>query len=222
MQQAMQKILQKNHAHVLLYLLVAIVALVIGFLSYRFLLAPKSLELINTFPKLNPLVSFQGQDHKGQTFTEKDFIGNWSIVFFGFTSCPDICPTTMMDMNQVEKGLDEKWKKDTQFVFISVDPERDTVETLANYVPAFNKTFIGINLELSQLRQLTKNLGVSFMKTPAHDNNPDNYMVDHTARWFIIDPLGRRYALINPSDAYGKDLVSLVISDYQSLRQQAQ
>ncbi|WP_251358838.1 SCO family protein [Kangiella sp. TOML190] len=212
---------KKTQAHVLVYLLVALVALGLGFAGYKAFMAPKPLQLINTFPKLNPLAPFNAQNHRAESVTEKDFIGHWSIVFFGFTTCPDICPTTMMDMNQVQKGLDQKFQQDTQFVFISVDPERDTVEKLASYVPAFNPEFIGLTMDLKQTRAVTKNLGVAFMKTPSHDGNPDNYLVDHTARWFIVDPLGRRFALINPADALGKDLVQLVIDDYQNLRQQA-
>ncbi len=211
---------KKIQANAIAYFLVAIAAAVIGVFAYKFLMAPKPLQLISTFPKLNPIVAFKAKNHDGKAFTEKDFIGKWSIVFFGFTTCPDICPTTMMDMNQVQKGLADKWQKDTQFVFISVDPERDTIEKLANYVPAFNPEFIGLNMDLNQTREVTKHLGVAFMKTPAHDNNPDNYMVDHTARWFIVDPLGRRFGLINPTDALGQDLVSLVIEDYQNLRKQ--
>ncbi len=209
---------KKIKANVLPYLLVAIVALGLGFVGYKVFMAPKPLQLINTFPKLNPLAPFAAKTHQGKAYTEKDFIGHWSIVFFGFTTCPDICPTTMMDMNQVQQGLDKRWQQDTQFVFISVDPERDTVEKLASYVPAFNPEFIGLSMDLKQTRDLTKNLGVAFMKTPSHDGDPDNYLVDHTARWFIVDPLGRRFALINPADAHGKDLVSLVIADYQNMR----
>lgn len=213
--------LKKVRANVLAYLLVALGALALGFFAYQYLVMPKPLQLINTFPKLNPVVAFEAKTHENETFTEKDFIGKWSIVFFGFTACPDICPTTMMDMNQVQKGLDAKWQEDTRFVFISVDPERDTVEKLAKYVPAFNPEFIGLNMDLNQTREVTKNLGVAFMKTSSHDGNPDNYSVDHTARWFILDSLGRRFALINPSDAFGNDLVELVIEDYQNLRKQS-
>ncbi len=213
----------KVQGNAFVYLVVALIALGIGFYSYQYIAKPKPLVMITTFEKLNALPNINAKTHTNKTFTERDFIGQWSIVFFGFTTCPDICPTTMMDMNQVQKGIDETWQKDTQFVFVSVDPERDSTEVLARYVPAFNSEFIGIRMDLEQTKVLTKNLGVAFMKTPAHDNNPDNYMVDHTARWFIIDPLGRRYALINPTDAYGKSegLVPLVIEDYNNLRAQA-
>lgn len=210
----------KQQANATLFFVVGILALAIGFFSYKFLLGPKPLNIIDTLPKLNAVVSFNGKDHNDNSFSEKEFIGKWSIVFFGFTTCPDICPTTMMDMNSVEKGIDKKWEADTQFVFITVDPERDTVPALKKYVPAFNPKFIGVRLEMNDLKNLTKSLGVAFMKTKSHDGNPDNYMVDHTARWFIIDPLGRRYALINPSNAYNQDLVALVVDDYNNLRKQ--
>lgn len=213
--------IRKQRGNTGLLFIVGVLALAIGFVSYKFLLGPKPFTIIQTLPKLNAVVSFEGKTHNDQPFSEKDFIGKWNIVFFGFTTCPDICPTTMMDMNAVEQGIDEKWKPDTQFVFISVDPERDTVPVLANYVPAFNKKFIGIHLDMNQTKNLTKSLGVAFMKTKSHDGNPDNYMVDHTARWFIVDPLGRRYGLINPSDAYNKELVPMVIDDYNNLRKQA-
>lgn len=206
----------------LAYFLVGLLALGIGFFAYTKLMAAKPMQLISVLPKLNPVAPFKAKTHEDKVFTEKDFIGQWNIVFFGFTTCPDICPTTMMDMNQVQKGIDKKWQKDTQFVFISVDPERDTVEMLAKYVPAFNPEFIGLTMDMAQTKALSKNLGVAFMKTPAHDNNPDNYMVDHTARWFIVDPLGRRFAMINPAEAMGQDLVATILEDYQNLRKQTQ
>lgn len=212
--------MKKNNGNALIYALVAIVAIGAGYLSYKALLAPKPMQLISVLPKLNAVAPFSAKNHDNTSFTEKDFIGQWSIVFFGFTTCPDICPTTMMDMNKVQKGLAKKWQQDTQFVFISVDPERDTVEKLEKYVPAFNPGFIGLTMNMEQTKALTKNLGVAFMKTPAHDNNPDNYLVDHTARWFLIDPLGRRFAMINPAEAMGKDLVSIILEDYQNLRSQ--
>lgn len=211
---------KKINANVLVYVLVGFIAGAAGFFVYKSLLAPKSLQLISVLPKLNAVAPFSAKNHDNTSFTEKDFIGQWSIVFFGFTTCPDICPTTMMDMNKVQKGLEKKWQQDTQFVFISVDPERDTVEKLEKYVPAFNPEFIGLTMNMEQTKALTKNLGVAFMKTPAHDNNPDNYLVDHTARWFLIDPLGRRFAMINPAEVMSKDLVAIILEDYQNLRSQ--
>lgn len=105
---------------------------------------------------------------------------------------------------------------------VSVDPERDTLERLNKYVPAFNKDFIGINAGLEETRKLTESIGVTFYKIPGHDD-PDNYLVEHTARWFIIDPLGRRYALLTPDEVLpGEDLVGTVARDYEILREQSE
>jgi len=206
----------------LIIILTALMSLIAGVVSYQFLFAEKEMQLIRTFDQPRSVAAFEGKDHQGNEFTEHEFLGQWSIVFFGFTTCPDVCPTAMSNINGMVKKIDPKYLKDTQVVMVSVDPERDTLEKLAKYVPSFNPDFIGVNAGLKETQKLTKSIGVSFFKVPGHDD-PDNYLVDHTARWFIIDPLGRRYALISPDEVPAQqDLVTIVSDDYNILREKAE
>lgn len=215
--------MQKNSAFGrMIFIIAAVLALAAGVMSYQLLFAPKEMQMIRTFGEPRAIASFEGKTHKGETFNQESFIGTWSIVFFGFTTCPDVCPTAMSNINQVMQKLPEGIANSTQVVMVSVDPERDSIERLGKYVPAFNKDFIGINAGLEETRKLTESIGVTFYKIPGHDD-PDNYLVEHTARWFIIDPLGRRYALLTPDEVLpGEDLVGTVARDFEILREKSE
>lgn len=205
----------------LIIILVALLSLVAGVLSYQALFAAKRMEIIRTFDQARSVGAFEGKTHNGESFSEADFLGKWSIVFFGFTTCPDVCPTALSNINGMMKNIEPEYLKDTQVIMVSVDPERDTLAKLAKYVPAFNPDFIGVNAGLKETQKLTQSIGVSFFKVPGHDD-PDNYLVEHTARWFVIDPLGRRYAYISPDQTpKQKDLVNTVSEDYNIMRDQA-
>ena len=205
----------------LIIILVALLSLVAGVLSYQMLFAEKKMEIIRTFDQPRSVAAFEGKTHDGSDFSEHDFLGQWSVVFFGFTTCPDVCPTALSNINGMMKNIDQEYLKDTQIIMVSVDPERDTLEKLSKYVPAFNEDFIGVNAGLEETQKLTKSIGVSFFKVPGHDD-PDNYLVEHTARWFVIDPLGRRYAYISPDQTpKHKDLIQTVSEDYNILRDNA-
>ncbi|GAA4359013.1 SCO family protein [Kangiella marina] len=205
----------------LIIILVALLSLVAGVLSYQTLFAEKRMEIIRIFDQPRSVAAFEGKTHRGETFSEQDFLGQWSIVFFGFTTCPDVCPTALSNINGMMKNIEPEYLKDTTVIMVSVDPERDTLEKLAKYVPAFNPDFVGVNAGLKETQALTKSIGVSFFKVPGHDD-PDNYLVEHTARWFVIDPLGRRYAYISPDQTpKHKDLIQTVSEDYNILREKA-
>ena len=155
-----------------------------------------------------PLPKFVLEDHFGNGFTNKNLKNQWSFVFFGYTHCPDICPTTLALLNQVEQVL----KKETDIdlpktIFISVDPERDTVSQLAEYVPYFNPEFTGVTGSLENLQVLTKSLGIAFGKDS--DTGSKEYEVFHSSRIMLIDPEGRLKALFaSPHD------VNQIASDY--------
>lgn len=205
----------------LIVILVALMSIVAGVLSYQFIFAEKRMELIRTFDQASSVAAFSGKTHTGADFSEHDFLGQWSIVFFGFTTCPDVCPTALSNLNAMMGKIDPVYTEDTQVIMVSVDPERDTLEKLAKYVPAFNPDFIGVNAGLKETSKLTQSIGVSFFKVPGHDD-PDNYLIEHTARWFIIDPLGRRYAYVSPDHLpKEKDLIRTLSQDYNILREKA-
>ena len=126
-------------------------------------------------------------DHHGEVFTRERLEGRWTLVFFGFTYCPDICPTTMSFLNQFMGQLEGTEVEDTQVVLVSVDPARDTVEQLASYVPYFNEEFIGVTGEFLDIHRFATALNTPFRKVPGQD---ENYLVDHSANVILITPRG--------------------------------
>ncbi|SMF55850.1 protein SCO1/2 [Alteromonadaceae bacterium Bs31] len=144
----------------------------------------------------NPRIikEFSLVDHKGKPFSLDSLQDKWTIMFFGFTHCPDICPNTLAKLAQVYNNLNEDIAAKTQVVLISVDPARDTPQKLADYVPFFHQDFLGVSGEFLQTMQLTQNLNVAFRKI----QQGDNYTVDHTANLVIINPRGHYHAFVKP------------------------
>jgi protein SCO1/2 len=127
-------------------------------------------------------------DHTGKPRTLADFKGKVVAVFFGFTRCPDVCPTTLAEMKLVKERLGADGDR-LQVLFVTIDPERDTPELLAKYVPAFDPTFLGLYGSAEATAKTAKEFKVFYQKAPG--SSPDNYSMDHTAATFIYDPQGR-------------------------------
>ena len=126
-------------------------------------------------------------DHHGQVFDGARFEGKWTLVFFGFTTCPDICPTTMSFLNDFIKQLEGTEAEDTAVVMISVDPARDSVEQLAGYVPFFNPDFTGVTGEFLEIHKVATALNTPFRKVPGQGKD---YLIDHSANVVLINPRG--------------------------------
>ena len=130
---------------------------------------------------------FELVDHRGEVFNIDRFRDTWTMVFFGFTHCPDICPTTLAVLNDTYSKMKESEKQKLQVVMISLDPERDTVEALAEYVPYFNEEFIGITGNKHLIRRLTAEINIAYNKVPLAG---DDYTVDHSTQLVLINPKG--------------------------------
>jgi protein SCO1 len=129
--------------------------------------------------------------------TRSSLLGGWSFVFFGYTQCPDVCPTALSLMAELQERLAPADRP--KVLFISVDPARDTNELLAAYVPAFNPAFRGASGSDVALAKLVKHLGVMYVRhPPARPEHPAIYTVDHTAAMFLIDPQARLRAVFSP------------------------
>lgn len=126
-------------------------------------------------------------DHTGKPRTLADFKGKAVVVFFGYTQCPDVCPTTMVEMANVMKELGPDADR-VQVLFITVDPERDTQEVLSQYVPAFDPRFLGLRGDLAQTEKVAKEFKVFYQKVPG--KAPGSYTMDHTAGSYVFDPAG--------------------------------
>jgi protein SCO1/2 len=146
-------------------------------------------------PEFRLLMPFELTDHEGNPFTESKLQNKWTFVFFGYTSCPDICPTTLYVLNSVQ-GLQEDKAGgnaiDMQVVFISVDPRRDSTEKLAKYMRYFNKKFTGATASKTKIDRLTQQFNAGYIVEP--ETSPGQYLVAHTSAIFLVDPLGRLVA----------------------------
>jgi protein SCO1/2 len=131
---------------------------------------------------------FSLTDHTGKPRTLADFKGKAVVVFFGYTQCPDVCPTTMAEMATVMQKLGPLADQ-VQVLFITLDPERDTQQLLASYVPAFDKRFIGLRGTPEQTAKTAKEFKVFYAKVPGSD--PNSYTIDHTAGSYVFDRDGR-------------------------------
>jgi len=131
---------------------------------------------------------FELTDHAGKPRTLADFRGKVVVVFFGYTRCPDVCPTTMVEMKQVMQKLGADADK-VQVLFVTLDPERDTPAVLAQYVPAFDTRFLGLFGDMAATVKTAKEFKVFFEKRAGA--SPDSYTVDHTAASYVFDPAGR-------------------------------
>lgn len=135
------------------------------------------------FPKPLTLI-----DHTGKLRTMSDFKGKAVILFFGFTHCPDVCPTTMLDLKNAMKLLGDKADK-VQVLFVTVDPKRDTQEVLAQFVPSFDKRFIGLRGSLQETAETLGNFKIYYLEIPG--KTATDYSIDHSAGMYAFDTEGK-------------------------------
>ena len=187
------------------YLLLGAVAMVLG-LTFN--------KIINKPPLTNEQLQQMGAvifetpreftmeglvDHHGKPFTAESFKGHWSLIFYGFTFCPDICPATLSQLNKLD-GLLKEQAPDLagkiRYIMVSVDPRRDTVEKLQGYVPYFNKDFIGVTGDITNIYNLAMQMNVPF--TPVLEPEDEFYLVDHGANLALVNPKGDYHGFLRP------------------------
>jgi protein SCO1/2 len=192
---------QHKRTYPLVLVVLALAALGGGIWLGKLLSGPKpppELAHATILPQARTLEPFALTDHHGHPFGPQQVRGKWTFMFFGYTHCPDICPTTLAMLNVVSGQLAKHPAafKETQFVFVSVDPQRDTPQVLARYVPYFNKRFIGVTGSPEQIARLARQMGVTYRhgKPDAHGN----YEVDHSAAILLLNQQGQFAAVLNP------------------------
>lgn len=154
---------------------------------------------------------FSLTDFNGKQRTLADFRGKVVAIFFGYTQCPDVCPTTMMELENVMKQLGPLSDK-VQVLFVTIDPERDTPELLSKYVPAFDPRFLGLRGDAAATEKVAKEFHVFYQKVPGRE--PGSYTMDHTAGTYVFDPQGRIRLFIRN----GQDTAAIV-HDFKVLLQ---
>ena len=149
------------------------------------------------WPPTKTLANFDLIDNKGKAFNLERLHGKWSFLFFGYTHCPDLCPATMNVFKLVARQIAADHQNgDTQFVFVTVDPARDTPKQLDNYVTYFNPEFIGVGGSDHQIEGLTSQLGVVHMRVK--NDGGANYQMDHSAAIMLVGPKTRLLAVFSP------------------------
>jgi protein SCO1/2 len=192
--------------------LAAALAVIVGITVGMLMFSPGNTELktgtLLKTPKTIPSFALNGSD--GKPFTQADLTGHWTLVFAGYTYCPDVCPTTLTEL----KALDGKLGADAgqlKVLFVSIDPERDTPEKLAKYVHYFSPDFEAATADPATLETLGRNLGFVFTKVPG--GTADAYLMDHSAALILIDPQARVAGYFSPPfqlDAMAQDLLPLL------------
>ncbi|HQT31873.1 MAG TPA: SCO family protein [Thiobacillus sp.] len=153
---------------------------------------------------------FKLTDHNGQTRTLASFKGKIVAIFFGYTHCPDVCPTTLSDFAAALKQLGPQADQ-VQVLFVTVDPQRDKPALLKQYVPAFDPRFLGMTADEANLKALAKEYKVVYQKTSV--KGADNYSIDHSAGTYVYDAEGRLRLLIpygSSPDLIAQDLKTLL------------
>ena len=133
--------------------------------------------------------------HDGKPRSLADFRGKVVVLFFGFTQCPDVCPTTLAEMAAAMQELGDR-AKDVQVLLVTLDPERDTQALLAEYVPAFHPSFLGLRGDSAATASVAKEFKVFFAKAPGKE--PGSYSIDHTAASFVFDKDGKVRLYVRP------------------------
>ena len=142
------------------------------------------------------------RDHNGKPRTLEDFRGKAVVLFFGFTHCPDVCPTTLAEVAQALKELGADAER-VQVLLVTVDPERDTAEALRTYVTAFDPSFLGLRGDAAETQAAAKEFKIYYEKRKAGDS----YTVDHSGQSYVIDPRGRLRLLVR-SERISADLAA--------------
>ncbi|OGV49831.1 MAG: photosynthetic protein synthase I [Legionellales bacterium RIFCSPHIGHO2_12_FULL_42_9] len=136
----------------------------------------------------------------GEPFTNQSLQGHWTMIFYGFTNCATICPTTMAELGQMYRFL-EKNKVDPlpEVVMVSIDPERDSLLRLANYVKAFDPHFSGARGDDKAVHKMARGMGIVYMKAAADRGNPqENYTIQHSGAVMLFNPQGELAAFFTP------------------------
>lgn len=194
--------------------LLASFAVLAGIIAGAILLKPSGLEIRSgtLLGSARPIIDFALADTDGKPFTNAELKDHWTVIFPGFTFCPDVCPTTLTTLKTVQEQLGADAAQ-LRIVMLSVDPERDTPETLGRYVHAFSPTFLGVTGSTAALDALGESIGYVYTKVPGA--TPETYTVDHSASMILIGPDGRLRGYFTPPykvEALVADLRTLLAS----------
>jgi protein SCO1/2 len=201
---------------ILLAALVALISAAAGFSLWKLKQeGPATMTAaLRILPEPRVLADFGLVDQDGEPFSLQRLNGKWSLLFFGFTHCPDVCPSALYDLHQVNQAVAASGgdKAAYQVIFVSVDPERDSPQRLKEYADYFDPDFLAVTGSPEQLAALSKQIGVAYRIEP-HEPGSDEYTVDHSASIMLTDPRGRLHGVFpapHDADKMVHDLLALL------------
>ncbi|OKY26665.1 MULTISPECIES: SCO family protein [Thalassotalea] len=185
----------------LLVVIVAVIALVSGIFIYKSAFNKVQPEFSLYYQTPRVIQPFTMTKHTGEQFSNTQLKNKWSWVFFGYTSCPDVCPTTLQELNFRYDDL-KAVADNTQVILVSVDPQRDSAARLAKYIAYFNQEFIALTADHASLFPFARNLGL--MYAISDEAQSSSYLVDHSASIVLINPQGKIAAIFKPKHELGQ------------------
>ncbi len=204
-----------------LLIILAVVSAAIGAFVYQSQLANQQPQHALLYQQARPIANFELTDHKGQAFTNENLRGKWTIFFFGYTSCPDICPVTLQELNFIYPQLQDITNNTMQIVLVTADPKRDTQSKLNSYIRYFNPEFFALRAGHEVLYPFARNLGL--MYAIVEDSSEDNYLVNHSASMVLTNPNGQVHAIFKPVQTDAMDLPTIdseiMLSDFEKIYQ---
>src|SRR5574343_805028 len=174
--------------------------------------ANHSLELLRETNPVSINPRYLLQDPNGRSVTSEDFRGRYQLIAFGYTYCPDICPTTLVEMAEILKQLGEQAGA-VQPIFISVDPERDTGKVLKTYTEFFDPRILGLTASPALVRRTADNFKIRYAKVRQPDKDPQHYAVDHSAGLILLGPDGgfiKKFAFAMPVSEITEQIGKLI------------
>ena len=168
------------------------------------------LETGKSYKKPLDIIEFELKNQGDQLYSKNDLKNQWTILFFGYTNCPDVCPTTIFKLGQIKQQISKELPNlNLQILFITLDPERDSTERLKEYLGFFDPSMTGLTGEITKIVELTSNLIVFFQRI----NKEDGYDFNHTASIFLINPKAQLKASFSPAssmDMLAEDIKKVV------------
>jgi len=166
------------------------------------------------YPRAKILNDFELLDQQSNKITKTDFLNHWSLIFVGYSHCPDVCPTTLAVLNQVDGFMLEQNLKSPKIVFLSIDPERDTPQVLKPYVEYFNKAILALTGKPAEIKKMTQQLNAVYRKAKgaSGDIKNDDYLIDHSSALMLINPNGNLQSILTAPHAPANIIDSIIKS----------
>ncbi|WP_371187885.1 SCO family protein [Thalassotalea maritima] len=207
-----------------LFAIIALVAIATGAFVYQSQFQQQQPKHALMYQTPRTLAKFELTDHHGRAFSNEQLLGKWTLFFFGYTSCPDICPITMQKLNSIYPELQQVSGNNMQVALITADPKRDSVEVLSEYVKYFNKDFLALRAGHDVLFPFSRNLGL--MYAIAEDSEDEYYLVNHSASIVMTNPNGQVHAIFKPIQGEPGVVPSInadaMLADFKLIYQQSQ